>query len=245
MVAEGSSSSFTFTPGNAGVYTISYTVSDQNGGSGSASMQVTALAVPPVLTAPTAAQSEVEGESATINLGSLTVAGSGPWTVTVQWGDQSSSTFSPAGSGPLSLSHAYSYEGSYTISETVTEFDGDTTSITFPNPIVVSDQPVAVTAVPVAATIGVPTGTVLVATFTDPEGADPVSDYSASIEWDDPTTTTGTISYDSSTGVFSVYGSQTFDQAGTVPFTVIGDSRDRSRRVTRRVRSRSGRRLPR
>ncbi len=221
-VALGSGSSFVFTPGNAGTYTISYTVSDQDGGSGSASMQVTAQAVPPVLTAPVATQYAVEGESATINLGSLTVAGSGPWTLTVQWGNGHSSTLNPTGSGPLSYSYTYSYEGSYTISESVTEYLGDTASITLPNPIVVADQPVVVAAVPVSATIGVPTGNVLVATFTDPEGLDPLglSAYSASIDWNNTGSTPGMITYDSSTGTFSVSGSETFSQTGMIPFTV-------------------------
>ena len=63
-------------------------------------------------------------------------------------------------------------------------------------PVVVADQPVVVTPVPVSAAVGVPTGNVLVATFTDPEGADPVSDYSASILVQDPVAATGTITYD-------------------------------------------------
>ncbi len=221
-VAEGSSSSFVFTPGNAGTYTVSYTISDQNGGSGSATMQVVAEAVAPVLTAPTAAQNEVEGESATINLGSLTVATGaiGPWTATVQWGDNTSSSFQVSGSGPLSYAHAYSYEGSYTVTETVMEYEGDTTSITFPFAVNVVDQPVAVTTVPVTATVGVPTGSVLVATFTDPEGADPLPDYSATTAWDGSSPVPATVSYSSATGEFSVYGNDTSNQAGMLPFSV-------------------------
>ena len=98
-----------------------------------------------VLTAPAQTQNAVEGVSATLDLGSLAVKGIGPWTVTVNWGDgQSPSTFSPNGSGPLSLAHTYSREGSSTISETVAEFDGDSTSITFSNAVIVVDQAVAV-----------------------------------------------------------------------------------------------------
>ena len=132
MIADGTGPSFTFSPGNAGTYTVTFTVSDPNGGSASAVVQVTANAVPPVLTAPTATQNVFAGVSTSINLGTLAVKGIGPWTVTVQWGDGQSSTFSPAGSGPLSLAHTYAAAGSYTISETVSEYDGDSASVSFP-----------------------------------------------------------------------------------------------------------------
>jgi Ca2+-binding RTX toxin-like protein len=213
--ADGTGPSFTFSPGNAGTYTVTFIVSDTQGGSASATVQVTSLAVPPALTPPAASQSGVALISAPVSLGTLAVAGIGPWTASVQWGDGQSSTFSPSGSGPLSLAHAYPREGSYYISETVSEFEGDSTSITFPNPVVVVDQPVSMTVVPVAAIVGVSTGSVLVATFTDPEGADPLGDYGASISWGDSQSSTGTINYNSGTGVFSVNGTHTYANAGT------------------------------
>ena len=87
MIADGTGTDFTFSPGNAGSYTITFTVSDQNGGSDSSIAMVTARAVTPVLTAPAAAQSAVPGQSAVFDLGTLAVKGVGPWTVTVAWGD--------------------------------------------------------------------------------------------------------------------------------------------------------------
>ena len=42
MIADGNGPSFTFSPGNAAIYTVTYNVSDANGGSGSAVVQVTA-----------------------------------------------------------------------------------------------------------------------------------------------------------------------------------------------------------
>ena len=110
-IADGYGPSFTFSPGNAGTYTVTYTVSAAGVVGGSATVTVTSLAVPPVLTAPTSTQNAVAGESSSINLGSLSVAGVGPWTVTVQWGDGQSSTFSPSGSGPLAFAHTYESAG--------------------------------------------------------------------------------------------------------------------------------------
>ncbi len=219
-VADGTGYTYRFTPENAGTYTVTFTVTDQTEMSYSAQTEVIANPVPLELTAPSETQNEVAGETAAIDLGYLQVAGGGPWTVTVQWGDGNSSTFQPSGSGPLSYSYAYATGGSYKITETVSEFDGDTTSIKFPNLVVVANQPVVVTGVPVAANLGSPTGSVLVATFTDPAGAEPSADYSASITWGDPSSETGTISYDAGTQVFSVYGNFSFDQLGTEPITV-------------------------
>ena len=69
--------------------------------------------------------------STSINLGTLAVTGVGPFTDTVQWGDGQTSTFSPSGSGPLSLAHTYATAGTYTIGETVSEYDGGSTTASF------------------------------------------------------------------------------------------------------------------
>ena len=221
-IADGTGSTFIFTPPNAGTYTVTFTVSDQTLSSYSATAVVTANAVAPDLTAPAAQQNAVAGETATVNLGTLAVKGGGPWTVTVQWGDGQSSTFLPTGSGPLALAHAYSREGFYKISETVSEAFGDSTSITFPNSVSVVDQPVIATGAPITAIVGIPTGEVIVATFTDPEGADPQADYSASINWGDgQQPTSGMIGYNSTTGVFTVSGAYTYAQPGNDTITVM------------------------
>ncbi len=164
----------------------------------------------------------MEGESTTFDLGGLNASEAGPFTVTVQWGDNQSSSFVQSGSGALDLAHIYSDEGMYTISETVSDTSGVSTAITFANPVVVVDQPVVVAAppVPLSGTLGTPTGNVLVATFTDPEGADSVDAYKATITVGDPTEPAGTITYDCASGVFSVYANLTFDQPGSESITV-------------------------
>ena len=92
---------------------------------------ITSNDVPPVLTAPSASQSAFAGVSTSINLGTLAVTGVGPFTDTVQWGDGQTSTFSPTSSGPLSLAHTYATAGTYTIGETVSEYDGGSTTASF------------------------------------------------------------------------------------------------------------------
>ncbi len=220
LVAEGTDPTFTFTPEAAGDYTITYVVSDLNGGTGTTTVQIEANAGPLYVTPPASTQqSAAEGESTSFDLGGLNVSEAGPFDVTVQWGDLQTSSFTVDAGGELTYSHTYDYEGAYTISETITDSSGASTNFTFAeNSITVIDQPVFVTPVPVSAVVGAPTGTVLVATFTDPEGADPVGDYTASVSSADPNFTTGNITYED--GVFSVYADLTFDQAGSDSITV-------------------------
>jgi hypothetical protein len=60
-----------------------------------------------------------------------------------------------------------------------------------------------------------------VAVFTDPGGYEAMGDYSASINWgDSPTPTNGTISLNTSTGVFTVQGSHLYTRAGNFTITV-------------------------
>src|SRR5205814_1669280 len=73
---------------------------------------------------------------------------------------------------------------------------------------------------------GTPSGSQTVATFTDPGGAEALSDYSANINWGDGTTSPGTISAPSG-GVFTVSGSHTYagdtingESEGTATITV-------------------------
>ncbi len=106
-IADGTGASFTFTPGDEGTYDVYYTVSDPNGGGGSAEVVVSSDAVAPVLTAPTGTQDAVAGVGATLNLGNLQAAGIGPWALTVNWGDDSTSTYTLYGSGPISETHTY------------------------------------------------------------------------------------------------------------------------------------------
>lgn len=53
-----------------------------------------------------------------------------------------------------------------------------------------------------------------VATFTDPAGAGPLADYSADIDWGDGKTSAGTLSFNSTSGVFTVQGAHTYAEQG-------------------------------
>ncbi len=145
LVADGIGTTFTFTPGNAGSYTVTLTVVNLNVGWDSDTVVITSLDVPPVLTAPSATQSTFAGVTTSIDLGSLATTGIGPFTGTVNWGDGQTSTFSPTSSEDVSLPHVYATAGTYTIDETVSEFFGGSTSATFTVDVAVAETTTTLT----------------------------------------------------------------------------------------------------
>lgn len=143
---------------------------------------------------------------------------------TITWGDGSSSagtvsynaattTFSVAGS------HLYAGEGSYSVAVTVQ--DGSAPAASATSVAAVSDPSVKATGgFTFSAEALVNTGSLTVATFTDPGGAEGLSHYSGSINWGDGSSSPGTISFNSSTHTFSVLGSHTYTHAGKQTLTV-------------------------
>ena len=92
-------------------------------------------------------------------------------------------------------------------------------------PIQVIDQAPVVSALKIAPQAGTPFSGA-VATFTDPGGAEPAANYSASINWGDGGVTgSSSIGYNAGSGVFTIYGTHTYTAAGsdTVTVTVTDD----------------------
>ena len=106
------------------------------------------------------------------SLGSFADADGGPWSVTVNWGDGSpNTTFNEASQGSLGTqTHTYAEEGTFQVTETVTDSTQLSDSKTFN--VTVSDPPVTVNAnsggtlTSIAEGQSTPAGTV-VGTFTD------------------------------------------------------------------------------
>src|SRR5207248_2793115 len=130
------------------------------------------------------------------------------WNVNVSWGDGTPNTqFTVTSQGSLgNRIHTYAEEGNYTVTVTVTDGGGDFSTASFP--IAVSDAAVQAQGVAVTAISQTAFADQLVATFTDPGGAEGLGDYSASIDWGDGQTSAGTIGF--TNGVFTVAGSHTY-----------------------------------
>ncbi|HJT33147.1 MAG TPA: TIGR03118 family protein [Pirellulales bacterium] len=157
----------------------------------------------------------------TTNVGALPSA----FSSTITWGDGATSagTIVPNGSGGFNVlgSHTFAEEGTEAVSVAINDAADD--NFTMNASIKVGDAPLAATGVTVTPAQGTTVSAATVATFTDAAGAEPVADFTATIDWGDGTSTTGAISLSGST--FSVAGSHTYAAAGahTITTTIKDD----------------------
>lgn len=159
----------------------------------------------------------VSSTVATFNHATLTSA-------TIDWGDGTTSSPGTRNGSTVSGTHTFAEEGTYTVTVTVTYFDPNncgqgTCHDSATTTARVADARLSGTGVPVAATAGTEfSGPV--ASFTDADPGGVASDYAATIDWGDGSSSAGAIS--GSTGGFTVAGSHTY-AAGTAtshPVTV-------------------------
>ena len=140
------------------------------------------------------------------------------FTATITWGDGTTSSgtiteknglFSVAGT------HTYTDESTDPISVTIKDDGGSTASTT--STATVTDAALTATALPISATEGVSV-TATVATFTDANLLATTADFTATINWGDGATSSGTIT--DKNGVFSVAGTHTYAEEGKEPVSV-------------------------
>jgi hypothetical protein len=106
-------------------------------------------------------------------------------------------------------SHRFVEEGGFQTLILLTNGSGQSAMATVA--VNVSDPPVSATGgFNLSGTAGLPLGAPTLATFTDPAGAESLSNYSAQISWGDGTSSSGLISNDAGSGVFTVQGDHTY-----------------------------------
>jgi PKD repeat protein len=180
--ATGSLGTRSHTYADNGSYTVTVTVTDKDGASDSKSFLVAVANLPPVVT-PQANQTVNEAISTAYALGSFTDPGvnDNPWTLTVDWGDGSSETFTLSAQGALGPhSHTYANNGSYTVTLSLTDKDGGSDTKTFT--ITVLNVPPVVTP-PLDQTTDEGTSTSFaLGSFTD---GGPDSPWSVDVDWGD------------------------------------------------------------
>jgi hypothetical protein len=178
----------------------------------------------------------VEGQTFTatvatfVDIGGPEIASNpGDYTASIDWGDGTTST--GIISGPDS-NGVFTVTGTHAYAEETNEFHGTPTiTVTLTHEsapaIMVTDTP-SISEAPLSATAGSAVSAVVgqdvsaaVATFVDTGGPENSTlDYTASIDWGDGTTTTGTISGPDQNGVFTVTGDHTYASQGGSPFTI-------------------------
>jgi cyclophilin family peptidyl-prolyl cis-trans isomerase len=232
----------TITPnaGFTGLIHLQATVEDASAGShrnNLADSQAFTLAVgDAAITATAAPFSVTEGTAATQTVATFTDADTGAlpsdFQVSINWGDgtaldtTSGQVTGTNGHYTVKGTHTYAEAGQYSALVTVTDVHtsagsgtdqgGAMTQAT--STATVADA--ALTVQPgsgISATVGKPLSGVVVATFTDANPSTQSTDYVATIDWGDNTTSAGTIQGQRGVG-FQVVGSHTYTTAG--PFSV-------------------------
>jgi autotransporter-associated beta strand protein len=129
------------------------------------------------------------------------------YSASIAWGDGTTTAGAAAGDGAgfdTTGSHAYAEEGTFNVTVTIQDAGG--TVATANSTVHVSDAPLTLTGRSLTVT-GNKNFSGAVATFTDADASGTVGDYTATITWDDGTTSSGTIT---GTGPFTVSGSHIF-----------------------------------
>lgn len=151
-------------------------------------------------------------------------ASASEYSATIDWGDGTTSSGTVSGSNgnfTVSGTHTYSEEGSRTITVTISDTDNSSNGATASSTATISDAALHASGVTPSSSGTTASGTV--ATFTDDDPNGTLSDYTASINWGDGTTTTGTVG--KSGGKFTVSGSHKYAKSGT--FTIKTTIKDK------------------
>ena len=143
------------------------------------------------------------------------------YTATIDWGDGTTSagTIGAGVNGVFSVTgtNTYATQGHFPVLVTLAHDSLPPVAITDAI-TVVAPALVGTGWMSLSATKAADSGSVTVATFTDPTGPDDLSTYSATIDWGDGSTSDGEISRDGST--FTVTGSHVYLTTGTKAITV-------------------------
>src|SRR5439155_13639447 len=125
----GKTFSLSHTYDDNGSYTVTVKVTDDDGGSGQATFQVTVNNVAPSVDA--GADATIDEGGSISRSGSFTDPGTDTWTATVNYGDGSGTNPLTLVGKTFSLSHTYDDNGSYTVTVKVTDDDGGTGTASF------------------------------------------------------------------------------------------------------------------
>lgn len=144
------------------------------------------------------------------------------YSATIEWGDGGSSagTISGPTGGPFTVSgtHTYAEEGKYEITVKIKDLDDAGNSATASSSAEVADAALqsACAAPPISRQAFA--GATAVFTDGDPGGTSP-PDYSATIEWGDSLSSSGTVSAGTGPGPYAVSGAHTYSSPGAFTIT--------------------------
>jgi hypothetical protein len=140
------------------------------------------------------------------------------YNASIDWGDGTTSAGTVSASGAVSGSHTYAEEGSHQVKVSVTDADDSTNSASATSTATVVDA--ALTAGPLTLSGGTEGTQATNASFgfTDANPGATAADFTATIDWGDGHSSTGTVS--ASGGGFVASGSHTYAEEGTYAVSV-------------------------
>jgi uncharacterized protein (TIGR03118 family) len=153
-------------------------------------------------------------------------ATAGDFSATINWGDGAIDTGTVSGGSAavgavftVSGGHTYAEEGTFSVAITLVDDSPGTASATAAGMLAVADASLTASGITFAATEGITFSNTAVATFTDADPNGTVGDHSATIEWGDGATSSGTIAVNPNGG-FLVEGTHAYPEGGTYTATV-------------------------
>ncbi|HLC61192.1 MAG TPA: PKD domain-containing protein [Candidatus Nanoarchaeia archaeon] len=204
--SSGSSSAATHTYTSTGTFTVTITATDSLGDSSSRSCSSIVVVPmsgnhPPEISSCTSPSTSIVGTTATIHY-SVSDPDADTFSVTINWGDGSSSS-----GGPFSAAHIYLAAGTYFVTVTATDSRGASSSRNCGQIIVIptgGNNPPVISSCNAPSTVTVGTAATINYAISDPEG----DSFTVSINWGDGTSSSGGASSAShtysSTGTFTV-----------------------------------------
>jgi hypothetical protein len=137
----------------------------------------------------------------------------------IEWGDGESSTGTISGSPStfsVSGEHTYADEGTYTVTVVITDVDNASNGAKTTSKAKIADAPLSATGV--SSVVSPQTFSGTVAHLTDANTGGSVADFTATIEWGDGESSTGTVS--GGGGSYTITGEHTYSSTGFFEVTV-------------------------
>ena len=157
-----------------------------------------------------------------------THASASEYSASIDWGDGTpASTGTLSGSGghfTVDGSHTYLEEGTYTVTVKIQDIDTETNNATASSLANVADASLSSSCATPATSVAAFRGSTARFTDADPNGTS--SDYSATIDWGDGSSSAGSVSTGSGNGPYTVSGSHTYASTGTFTITTMTGSVD-------------------